>query len=123
MQKFYHGTSSQCLAAIAREGIKPHGSVGCDQWARRRKWRYVEEDYVRVPSVYLTDVAERAKEYALIAKALYPGSEAVLLTIEIAEETELYRDELDKIAWRFPGVIPPHWIKDRSVVAGLQVKG
>lgn len=110
--------------AVAREGLVPGAGVGCDQWARRRKWRYVADSAEPRPaSVYLTDNAERAKEYALITKALYPGSEAMLLEVELPEGVELQRDELDKIAWRYEGVIPPGWIKDRSVVTGLKVKG
>lgn len=77
---------------------------------------------MRAPSVFLSEGPDRAKDYALIARALYPGTLAVLLEVTVPEGIELHRDELDKIAWRYEGVIPPNWIGKRTVVPGLKVK-
>lgn len=110
----FHGTSSQAIAAIKRQGLRPHAGKGGDAWAKQQGQEFDIEG--RQTTVFLTQWVDTAEEYGQHARAVNPNSESVILQITIpkAYTQNLVFDEAsdpEEGAWKYNGPIPPAWIK------------
>jgi len=132
----FHGTSSNALDAIKKDGLKPVGGKGADTWAVeairqgaffrdttpeeeiRRLYRSRAEAIIgdRKSSVFLTEDINHAKYFARFASSEFAaGGEPVILKIVIPKEVasqRLVEDELSEDR-RFKGPIPPSWVAGR----------
>jgi hypothetical protein len=123
----YHGTSSEALKTIKRDGLIPSGGKGADDFiawtgghGAKARWNVGD----RALSVFVTDELGSAKGFSEFARRNYPGSEPVILRIDIpkGERAKLVIDERsspDTGAWMFKGTIPPAWISGRMVSGEL----
>lgn len=121
---FFHGTSTAALAAIKKEGLRPVAGKGADAWAAANRWDNHIIDEVkteisgRKSSVYVTSDLRTANQFAAYAQDINPGSQAVVLRVDIPEEglSAVKFDEIsdDRMrAYRYNGTIPPAWIRGK----------
>jgi hypothetical protein len=114
---FYHGTSSDALESIKKNGLIPRGSAGADAWAgvNARSAKFQIGD--RLTSVFITSNPDAAVRFSGYAKVVHPGSEAIVLQVDIPEAAlaKMSADERSSglSAWKYNGTIPPEWIKGR----------
>jgi hypothetical protein len=119
----YHGTSTEALKTIKRDGLIPSGGKGADDfvsgiggYGSKSNWQIGD----RKISVFVADNLRAAGQFAGMAKQINPGSEEVILRIDIpkGERGKLVMDSKSDPAlgaWMFKGPIPPSWITGRMV--------
>lgn len=126
----FHGTSSAALASIKKDGLKPGGGKGGDAWftvSRGHSFNDAHPEFKAQPgligdrkaSVYLADTADHALMFSSIAQKMHPGSQPVVLEVDIPQSAvekihydEGFRDP-ESGAFRFKGVIRPEWVRGR----------
>ena len=118
---FYHGTSSQAVESIKKNGLVPRGSKGADTWALTgRNLEFIDAKIGnRAARVFVTENMITAHQFASYAQQVNPGSEAVVLQINIPEAALNKMSPDDEAtreyeAWKYNGVIPPAWIVGRA---------
>lgn len=117
---FWHGTAAALKEAISKEGLVPAKGMGGDTYAKKINMftsRAIAISKGRTPSVFMTPSKEVAEQFADYAKLNYPGSQKLVLEIEVpvSEWPKFKQDELDYRAVRFEDTIKPEWIKSMTV--------
>ena len=134
--QFFHGTTSEALADIEKNGLKPGGSAGGDTWLQKNFERLhpgsggIPEGVLqvmrdRLPSVFMTQDEAIAQDYAHKAVEVHPGAHPILLQLKLPKswaEKNLVSDELDYRAVRFPGVVPPKYINSYADLTDASLK-
>ena len=115
----YHGTASSLMAKIKKEGFIPGAGHGADSWAEKNFGKGVVPS-APVKSVFMSPFEERAKEYAAAAVEMNPGSEPVIAIIQPPKPHLFEQDDQDHTAVRYPGRIPPTWI--RGWITGAEAR-
>lgn len=126
----WHGTSSELLAHIKTEGLRPAAHSGANDWAFDH-WGVVESNIFpaaivasRHASVFLTKNPYVATKYAEIAET-QSGGKAIVLAVDVPKSniTELISDEASgeyDRSYRFKGKIDPKWIVGQIPLASLK---
>lgn len=108
MKTLYHGTSSVNLASIKALGLVPRHAKGGDRWATEHHMRLAQFAKKREPSVFITDEAENAEDFAHYAVEEI-GGDPVIIKLHVPEDVfstyvvdELYDSDLmgKPHAWR-----------------------
>jgi RNA:NAD 2'-phosphotransferase (TPT1/KptA family) len=124
---FFHGTASEVVDKILKEGLVPGKSAGGDKWAAQHGMHVQNFTFAgRDQSVYMSGDLEGARAFARIAAQMHPGSKASVLKIVVPKDQakdhlrydEMTRSESsisstakqDPTAFRFVGNINPAWI-------------
>jgi len=117
MLNLYHGTASDALRSIAREGLVPGKGQGGDAAAIAAGLHgiAVHSLIARPKSTYFTTSERDAKFFAMIAAAVNPGSKPVVLQVRVprALADTFKADELNKldgVALRDEKPLPPKYI-------------
>ena len=109
----FHGTSSESLDAILKDGLVPHKGLGADEWAKSKGYNAYKYDLkgARRVSVYMTHDLRLAKTYANRASKVAGGQPIVLhIRIPKSQRNLLVEDERELNGWRFKGKIQSKWI-------------
>lgn len=125
--EFFHGTSSDALDGIAKNGLVPLAHSGADAAypTFQQKWQVGD----RKSSIYVTDDFYNAQMFADITSQSHPGTTPVILAVDVPREvvSKFVEDEafhegdygaasivpghaIKPSAFRFKGTIPPAWI-------------
>ena len=122
---FFHGTVSQAINSIKKNGLVPKGGKGADTWAIEKGRTGgmgvpPASMFARDPAVFLTENPYSAWRFANYAKEVNPGSDAVVLqiTVPLEEAAKFDVDEHMSNAWRSLDKIPPAWIKGQLTESG-----
>jgi phage-related protein (TIGR01555 family) len=116
----YHGTTKEVFLAAKKEGLKPKGSKGADEWARQNDIAAANRFTIgdRKVSVYLAADPEMAASFAKIASTVRQQT-PVLLEIRIPKEYVKNAvpdragpaDDYGNPSFlRYKGIIKPEWI-------------
>jgi hypothetical protein len=74
---FFHGTASEVVDKILKEGLVPGSGSGGDAWAAEHGMHVQTYTFAgRDQSVYMSTEPETAKAFAKIAAKMHPGSKA-----------------------------------------------
>jgi hypothetical protein len=121
-QKFltaFHGTTKEVFEAAKKEGLKPQGSKGSDEWAKQHDLRAANMFTIgdRKLSVYMAAEPSSAASFAKIAATVRKQTPTIL---ELHIPKEFVKnavpdirgpiDEYGASFLRYKGVIKPEWI-------------
>lgn len=98
-KKYYHGTSSEKVPGILKEGILPSGKLSKD---------LVVSEYSNPEYTYFAEVPYIADSWA--HRLFTRKGQPVVLEVEIPEE-KIESDSGYELRWKVKGEIPPHKIK------------
>jgi hypothetical protein len=124
----YHGTSSEALEHIKKEGIVPAKGLGGKAWAQEEGYydSVSFDNQADRKSVFVTHDVNHAIGYAKMA-AEVTHSTPVLLRVEIPESftwDSIGRDAGDESALTYnAGTIPPEWVSSESWVQPSSFEG
>lgn len=122
---FYHGTTQEVADRIMKEGLSTkHSGSGADAWLSIHNPDAVLTE--RPASVFMAKDVQTAQFYAKTVAELYPGAEPVIFKLRIPKsyEGKLVKDEehLGSAAYRYPGRVPPQWIRGYEVLGDKPIK-
>ena len=105
---FFHGTSSDMMASIMKDGLVPGHPGGADEWAVKHSISIHHQS----AHVFVTPDIKRAMAYAKLAREVHPGSVAEILEIKVpsGSEREFKQDPSAYGALMLDSKIPPSWI-------------
>lgn len=112
---WFHGTNSFVIDSIRKNGLLPGLKTGADAWAKKNNMALCEATLAsRAPSVFLVPDYTKARYYAGLCSEMYASSMPVVLRIVFPLDwvAEIVADELDRIGWRIPKVVPPEFIQE-----------
>lgn len=116
---FYHGTVDQAIESIKKSGLVPKAGRGADTWAKEMSTMGTPPPEMftmgdRQSSVFIARSPSEARMFARYATQVNPGTQALVLKIEVPEK-ESHRIKEDEFSGneRFVGSIPPEWIVGR----------
>lgn len=103
---YYHGTTSDVIAEIQRDGLMAEAErVGAQNWHR-----------TYTTAIYLTPDKVLATKYAS-QRSITRDSNAILLEVQVpADQAHRLASTYDNRAVVFPERIPPEWIKNVEVL-------
>jgi len=114
--KLYHGSASDIIDAVKRDGLKPAASPGSDEWAKENNpYLFGRLDVGgREASVFVARDPENSFNYARLASEVR-GGKPVVFEVHVPNDKfeEMFEeDEHDRYGLRTKGkTIPPEWIK------------
>ncbi len=127
----YHGTSTEAVNSILRDGLIPGKSEGADAWAKKNGWGViVGAAEGKQMSIYMTGNIKRAMYYADLAakqrgwNPIANENPGVVLEIRIPKNSKvkLIQDKSDSMALRFEGKFPPEWIAEWNSYKSIKLK-
>lgn len=116
----YHGTSQAAVDSIKREGLKPKGGKGADEWAAMHGMKTAHQQFTsgdRRMSVYFANSRQSALSFAQLAAEVRNSKPAMFeVDLPISEASKVKMDEAGEAGMlRYNGEIKPEWLKEVEI--------
>ena len=116
----YHGTSKAAVNSIKKNGLKPKGSEGADEWARKNGMDNSHQVFIsgdRKLNVYFADSPDHALAFAQLAAEVRNSKPAMFeIELPISEVPKIGADEAGDVGMlKFKGEIKPEWLKEIEI--------